>query len=111
MVETMPPPLGHRRVHKQMRVNFRGGWYHAWKGESQGRALERVLEQLDKEGWRISFIVNDRFSILRRLFHYLIAAVTLLAIYHPENLIIIGERFEPIEPSEAGPADLTEPTG
>ena len=93
----MQPPPGRRRVHKQVRVHFRGGWWHALKGESQGRALERVLTELDDEQWHISFIVNDRFNIVRRLFHYLIAAVTALAIYHPENLIVIAERFEPVD--------------
>ncbi len=89
-----------RRVHKQIRVTFRGGWYHALKGESQGRALERVLAELDEGGWRISFIVKDRFNLARRLLHYMIALFTGLAIYHPENLLVIAERFEPVEAAD-----------
>ena len=93
----MQPPPGHRRVHKQVRVIFRGGWWDAIKGETQGRAIERVLKDLDEGGWRISFIVNDRYSFLKRLYVYLVAVLTGFAIYLPPNLIIIAERFEPVD--------------
>ena len=56
----MQPPPGHRRVHKQFRVVFRGGWWDALKGETQVRAIDRALREVDEGGWTIVWIANDR---------------------------------------------------
>ncbi len=63
------------------------------QGEIQGGTIGRVLKDLDEGGWPISFIVNNRHSFLGRLFVYLIAIFTGLAIYVPPNLVVIAERF------------------
>ena len=63
----------------------------ALKGETQGRALERVLKDLDEGSRRISLIVNDRHGFPRGLFVCLVAIFTGFAIYRPPNLIVIAE--------------------
>ena len=93
----MEPPPGHRRTHKTFLVVFRAGWLEALKGESQSRAIERVLQEVDEGGWRIVWIANDRHSFLKRLLVYLVAIISFFAIYLPPNLVIIAERFEPVD--------------
>ena len=98
MTDGVAPP-GYMRVHKQLRVEFRGGWWHAFKGETQGRALERVLAEIDEGQWRICFVVNDRYSFVKRALIFLVSVFTALAIHPPPNLIIIAEHFEPMDPA------------
>jgi len=73
------------------RVSMRGGWLGLFSGESQGKALERVIPQLNAEGYRVSFIVSDKFSWGRKLLNVLVFAVTLGFVGFVENLMIIGE--------------------
>ncbi len=93
----MQPPPGHRRVHKQFRAVFRGGWWDALKGETQARAIDRALREVDEGGWKIVWIANDRYSFVRKVLYLLLAIFTGYAIYLPPNLIIIAERFEPVD--------------
>ena len=93
----MQPPPGHRRVHKQVPAVFPRGRWDALKGETQGRALECLLKDPDEGGRHISFIVNDRHGFPRGLFVCLFAIFTGFAIYLPPDLIVIAERFEPVD--------------
>ena len=47
------------------------------------------------------WVTSDRVNFLRKLFLYLIGTVTGFAIYFPPNLIIVAERFEPIDITES----------
>ena len=41
-----------------------------FQGESQGRALERVLPILNRDGYRVAFIVPDKFSFFKKVLIY-----------------------------------------
>ena len=74
------------------RVAYRGGWLGLFSGESQGKALERVIPQLNAEGYRVVFVVPDRWSIAKLLLSVLIAILTLFIFVPTPNLLIIAER-------------------
>ena len=57
----------------QVRVSSRGGWISMLQGESQGRALERMLPDLNRQGYRVAFVVDDKFSIGKRILNVLVA--------------------------------------
>ena len=84
-----------RAINIQRRVSGRGGWLPAFSGESSGRSFERVIPELNAEGYRVLSIVEDRFSLPYRLLQYDIAFVTLFAYWRSPGSIIIGERVDP----------------
>lgn len=73
------------------RVSFHAGWWGVLRGESQGRAVQDVVEDLNADGYRVAFVVSDRYNILRWFFESLLATITLGFIWRPPNLLIIGE--------------------
>lgn len=73
------------------RVSMRGGWLGLLSGESQGKALERVIPQMNAEGYRVAFIVPDKFSLAKKMLAFVVLVCTLGFIGLVENLIIIGE--------------------
>ena len=83
-----------RPLNVQTRVASRGGWLAIFQGESQGRALERVLPELEQDGYRVAFIIPDSFSLGKKLLNLLLAVVTLGFFYQVEGLLIIGERVD-----------------
>ena len=83
-----------RPLNIQTRVASRGGWLAVFQGESQGRALERVLPELERDGYRVAFIIPDSFSFGKRLLNFLRALVTLGFSYEVQGWLIIGERVD-----------------
>ena len=78
----------------QVRVDFKAGWFALFGGESQGRALERVLPTLNRDGYTVAFIVEDRWSFARKALNYLVTFLTLGFVSAAPGLLIIGERWE-----------------
>ncbi len=78
----------------QVRVSGLGGWIPMLQGESQGRALERVLPELNANGYKVAFIVPDSPSFLWKLLNALIAVVTLGFYWRNAGVLIIGERID-----------------
>ena len=78
-------------INIQFRVAGRGGWLPGLAGESQGRALERIMPRMNAQGYRVAFVVPDQFSFLKRMLHLFVQVFTLGAWYHTEGLLIIGE--------------------
>lgn len=74
------------------RVSMRGGWLGLLSGESQGKALERVIPAMNAEGYRVVFIVPDKFSLAKRVLAVLVLVVTLGFVGITENVLIIGEK-------------------
>ncbi len=83
-----------RPLNVQIRVASQGGWLAIFRGESQGSALERVLPELERDGYRVAFIVPDSFSLGKKLLNFLRALVTLGFSYEVQGLLIIGERID-----------------
>ena len=73
------------------RVEMRGGWVGLFTGESQGRALQRVLPQLNKRGYCVVEVVEDKWSLARRLLNLIVAIATLGFVVGVPNLMIIAE--------------------
>ena len=76
------------------RASFRGGWLALLSGESQGKALDRVLPRLNDAGYKVRFVVNDDFSIFKHVFSLLIGILTLGFWWPVPGLLIIGELTE-----------------
>ena len=76
------------------RVSFDGDWLGAFRGESQAKALEREVAQLNAEGCRVVIIVPDRWSFFRRVLWLMIVVGTLGFIVRSENLLLIGEHVD-----------------
>lgn len=74
------------------RVAMKGGWIGLFSGESQGKALDRVIPQLNADGYRVAFVVQDKFSLARKVLNVFVFAITLGFVGFVENLIIIGEQ-------------------
>ena len=87
--------MQNRPLNIQRRVSGRGGWIGLFTGESQGRALERVLPELNAEGYRIVFIIPDSWSFAKHLLNTIITVATLGIYSQTQGVVIIGERNEP----------------
>lgn len=77
---------------KTWRVHFKAGWVGIFSGESQGKAVERILPVINGEGYRVVFVVPDKFSFGKKIAVLLIAVLTLGFVVISENLLIIGEQ-------------------
>ncbi len=88
---TMATP--ERSINVTRRVGYRSGLLGALQGESQGKALDREVEMLNRDGYRVVFVVEDRWNLFLRLLWIIITIVTLGFISKSPNLLIIGERF------------------
>jgi hypothetical protein len=88
------------------RVSFRGGWIGLFSGESQGKALERELTRLNADGYKVAFVVDDRWSIFARAFWLLVFIFTLGIVGKSPNLLIVGERMDQAA-AAAAPAQPT----
>ena len=64
------------------------------QGESQGRALERVIPLMNASGYRVAFVLPDSISVGRKILNLLVGVVTLGFYYQTEGLLIIGERID-----------------
>ncbi len=78
-------------VNIQHRVESRAGWIAWFSGESQGRALERALPELNALGYKVAFVIPDRWNPFRFLLNSLLFIVTLGFYAKSQNLLIIGE--------------------
>ena len=76
----------------QLRVESRAGLIAALQGESQGKALERALPKLNSQGYRVVFMVKDRWSFFRVVLFALVAICTLGLWTKVPDWVIVGER-------------------
>ena len=83
------------------RVNLRGGWIGLISGESQGKALDRAISDLNRDGFKVAFIVPDRWSFVRYLVEVLVIILTLGFVARTPNLLIVGEPAGSL-PGQAG---------
>ncbi|MGE0228825.1 MAG: hypothetical protein AB7U23_09985 [Dehalococcoidia bacterium] len=74
------------------RVSFRGGWIGLFSGESQGKAIERELVRLNGDGYRLVFVIEDKWSFFAKFFAFLLFCITLGFVGKKPNVLLIGER-------------------
>lgn len=80
-------------VNRQRRASGRGGWIALFSGESRGKAVERAISDINDEGYRVVFIVEDSPGFFSKLLNVLLALVTLGFYWRTSDLLIIGERM------------------
>lgn len=83
-----------RPLNVQRRVDHIGGWVGTFRGESQGAALERVLPGLNADGYRVAFVIPDKFSFGKTLLTILVAVCTLGIYWRGQGVLVIGERVD-----------------
>lgn len=76
-------------------VEFKGGWIGLFGGESQKKALDRVLVVLGEQDQRVVAVTTDHWSIAKRLWMFLLAIVSLLFYVRVPNLLVISEPLAP----------------
>ena len=81
-------------INIQRRVSSRGGWIPMLQGESQGRAFERVLPEINAQGYRVVFVIEDKPSFAWKLLNMALAFVTLGFYWRTAGVLIIGERMD-----------------
>ncbi len=78
----------------QIRVRRNTGWAALLSGESQGRAVDRGLTELNERGYRVVFITPDKWSLFRHLLNFLHVLVTLGISGRAPNILIVGELID-----------------
>ena len=78
----------------QLRGAVRSGWIGLLRGESAGSIMDRSLEALNEEGYRVVFIIEDRWSLGRHLQNILVGLLTLGFVLYSPGYLIIAERGE-----------------
>ena len=91
--------INRKPVNIQHRVTSKAGWIAWFSGESQGRALERALPELNQQGYKVAFIIPDKWNPFKFLLNSLLFFVTLGFYAQSQNLLIIGERIDDDQPS------------
>ena len=76
------------------RVSLRGGLIGIFSGESQGKAIDRVLPEFNAQGYKVTFVVKDEWSFVTSFFLNVLSALTLFIWGARPSLLIIGERAE-----------------
>ena len=79
------------------RVSLKGGLIGLFSGESQGKAMERVVQQLNADGYRVTFVIRDQWNFFKRVQAFLLMLVTLGLMGLTQNVLVIGERV-PLQP-------------
>ena len=49
---------------------------------------------LNQQDYRVAFVIDDKFSIGKRILNMLVAGIMLGFYYQTQGLLIIGERIE-----------------
>ena len=80
------------QINTQRRASGRGGWIPLFSGESRGRAVQRAVSDINDEGYRVVFIIEDKPSFLWMLLNLGVAIVTLGFYWRSPGMLIIGER-------------------
>ena len=83
-----------RPINIYHRISVRVGWIALFSGESRGKALERVLPELNAKNYRVSFVIPDSYSILGRLWNVILLCLTLGFYSRSANFLVIGERID-----------------
>ncbi len=86
--------IQHRPINVYHRIRTRIGWAALFSGESQGKALERAIRDLNERDYRVSFIIPDQLSFFGRLWSIILLIITFGWYSRSQNLLIVGERIE-----------------
>lgn len=79
---------------RQYRVTGHRGWGMILFGKSRGGHVEDALTQMNRDGYKPVFHMQDEWTWLRALFFTLVWLVTLGFYTQKEDVIIIAERVD-----------------
>jgi hypothetical protein len=98
------------RYNQIHQVSFRAGWIGFFAGESQTKALDRVLDQINARGLRVAAMTVDRWSIWKRILWALVLICTLGFVGRVPNILVVSEPGEPsVAHRESAPTQRGEP--
>jgi len=83
----------------QQRASTRGGWFGLLSGESMGKSVERTIMDLNRRGYRVAFMIPDKWSVVRWILNVLLTVCTLGFFSHSPGILIIGELGDPEQPT------------
>ncbi len=78
-------------INRTERVELKSGWLKL--GESQGRAVDRVIERMNEDGYRLVFITEDRWSFGKKLGTFLLFCISFGFRGRKPSVLIVGERI------------------
>jgi hypothetical protein len=93
--ESEPPSPNDFPLSELYAVSYRGGWIGLFAGESQIKALQRALPEINISGRRVVAAVEDRWSIWKRIGVVLLFLVTLGFVGRVPNVLLITEPVPP----------------
>lgn len=79
-------------LNRTIRVELKSGWLHL--GESQGRAVDRAIEEMNGDGFKVVFITDDRWSLGKKIINAIITICTLGFRGRRASVLIVGERVK-----------------
>ena len=82
---------GHTRTYQS---TYRSGLIGVLAGESAGKALARIIEQINRDGARVVFMIRDRWSIWQWLGALILFVLTLGLVGRTPGYVVIAERRE-----------------
>ena len=88
------------RYNQIHQVTFRAGWIGFFAGESQTKALDRVLDQVNARGLRVAAMTVDRWSFWKRLLWAFVLVITLGFVGRVPNILVVTE---PMDTPDAPP--------
>jgi hypothetical protein len=92
--EQADPPQPDFPLNELYTVAYRGGWIGLFAGESQERALQRALPEINASGRCVVAAVEDRWSFWKRLGVALLFVITLGIVGRVPNVLLITEMAE-----------------
>ena len=82
-------------LNKTERVEYKTGWLNI--GESQGSALDRAIKDLNRSGYRVAFITEDKWSLGKKVLNAILTICTLGFRGRASSLLVVGEQIAGVE--------------
>lgn len=79
-------------INRTERVELKSGWLNM--GESQGRAVDRVIERMNEDGYRLVFITEDKWSLGKKIINFFLTCITFGFRGRRPSVLIVGERVD-----------------
>ena len=79
-------------INRTERVELKSGWLNI--GESQGRAVDRAIERLNRDGYRLTFITEDKWSLGKKIINLILTICSLGFRGRRPSVLIVGERID-----------------
>lgn len=82
-----------RPYNRTEQASVKTGWL--FFAENQRRAIGRAIEQLNKEGYKVVFITEDRWSLLQKIIQFIVFVCTVGFFGRRPSVLVVGELINP----------------